>query len=675
MSSLEGILENENLDKNNEEQFKNYIRDNHHLRSEKFVNENYDKLYIKDPHAARFIGMICRYHRNIDFVKKESLDAYKVGFEINIPFISLWLRIADELDLTFERLPTLEISKFPENISKKHWISHFDVSGWIIDLEDPLTIRCSAICKDPEIHRFLKKLEEKVKEQLELLLKYSKRYKNAFRSIPRNFLVDITSEGYEPWFLKFQIESNEILEHLTHSLYYTPSFAIREILKNAIDSCRLRSNKSLETYAPMIRVTLNDDQTILTVEDNGMGMSKKQIKNFFTKIGKSYYKSKIDENSEFYPLGELGIGVLSYFRITKKIIVDTRSNEDGPIMMQINDVFDYMFISKGNKKNIGTKIEFYLNDKIILDLISEFGNKIIDKTKWYFFHGGIILNQIISKYLTHVDIPVELITKTGKSTIINKGYDLIPTNFNSFYYKFEIKEKDLIGQIVLFPARERYPYPLRPNEKVSHGGVLVTDDVSYLSDNTEFNTSLVKYDINFLRNSIDLTLSRDRIIFNEKWNKQIQKLRTRIIEKLPSFFNEYISYLDNLNDNEIERKIRRIFWRGIRSFEDPKIQDLIRDFFYVQIISESGVQYIKYEELCKKKKEITIIRLNNFDSSRKRKIEDQIDLVEKVQNLENFIDRTNVFIKLCELININHENLIFTVDFGRLDGFLKDLLI
>ena len=40
-----------------------YIRDNHHSRSEKFIAENYKDLMIDDPHQAKIIGRICRGHR------------------------------------------------------------------------------------------------------------------------------------------------------------------------------------------------------------------------------------------------------------------------------------------------------------------------------------------------------------------------------------------------------------------------------------------------------------------------------------------------------------------------------------------------------------------------------------------------------------------------------------
>ena len=52
--------------KNNPEELKEYIRDNHHVRSEKFIIRNYKNLHIQNEHQAYIIGKICRGHRKED---------------------------------------------------------------------------------------------------------------------------------------------------------------------------------------------------------------------------------------------------------------------------------------------------------------------------------------------------------------------------------------------------------------------------------------------------------------------------------------------------------------------------------------------------------------------------------------------------------------------------------
>jgi hypothetical protein len=93
--------------KSNKEKLEEYIRDNHHKRAEEFISKNYDHFGISNLNQAQIIGRICRGHR------KESLDDSSIfdskqTYEnqiINIPFLASVLRVSDELDLTFERIP------------------------------------------------------------------------------------------------------------------------------------------------------------------------------------------------------------------------------------------------------------------------------------------------------------------------------------------------------------------------------------------------------------------------------------------------------------------------------------------------------------------------------------------------------------------------------------------
>lgn len=110
------------------------------------------------------------------------------------------------------------------------------------------------------------------------------------------------------------------------ALYSEPILFLRELLQNAVDTCRHRralyaKQPDLGAYSPSVEVKIvkNEYGEILQVLDNGMGMDAAIIRTFFAKVGRSYYKSgqfledrtKLD--LDFHPVSQFGIGVLSVF--------------------------------------------------------------------------------------------------------------------------------------------------------------------------------------------------------------------------------------------------------------------------------------------------------------------------------------------------------------------------
>ena len=82
----------------------------------------------------------------------------------------------------------------------------------------------------------------------------------------------------------FQTEVKQLLQLMIHSLYSNKEIFLRELISNAadaIDKLRFESLKTpnlLKDNEPLkIIVTADQDQHTLTVEDNGIGMSEKEI--------------------------------------------------------------------------------------------------------------------------------------------------------------------------------------------------------------------------------------------------------------------------------------------------------------------------------------------------------------------------------------------------------------
>ena len=140
------------------------------------------------------------------------------------------------------------------------------------------------------------------------------------------------------------------------SLYGDPSLCIRELLQNALDALEVRDLRLKmlatggEPYEPVdpprfvdgkpqeLRVTLTwgkdevTGQDYLLVADNGVGMTEEVITQYFTQVGKSYYRSPEYHQERAAlavrglissPISIFGIGILSCFMIADRLQVRT----------------------------------------------------------------------------------------------------------------------------------------------------------------------------------------------------------------------------------------------------------------------------------------------------------------------------------------------------------------
>jgi molecular chaperone HtpG len=140
----------------------------------------------------------------------------------------------------------------------------------------------------------------------------------------------------------FQADVARLLHLMVHSIYSERDIFLRELISNAADACeKLRyeanSNPSLiGDGAPFaIRVALDPDASTLSVEDNGVGMSREDLalalgtiansgtRAFLEKV-KSAEKGENPEAGAAELIGQFGIGFYSAFMVADQVVVETR---------------------------------------------------------------------------------------------------------------------------------------------------------------------------------------------------------------------------------------------------------------------------------------------------------------------------------------------------------------
>ena len=138
-----------------------------------------------------------------------------------------------------------------------------------------------------------------------------------------------------------QTDFHGLIELLAKNLYPEEDMFIRELVQNAHDSIQMRQTLE-EAPAGRIDITANRESMTISFEDNGVGMTEKEITDYLSTIGRSGTKElgeelkKRDRGRTESLIGQFGIGILSAFVAADRLVVSTRSVSDEQGGLQCN---------------------------------------------------------------------------------------------------------------------------------------------------------------------------------------------------------------------------------------------------------------------------------------------------------------------------------------------------
>ncbi len=136
--------------------------------------------------------------------------------------------------------------------------------------------------------------------------------------------------------LSFQAEVKQLLQLMIHSLYSNKEIFLRELISNASDAAdKLRfeaiADASLYEGDADLRIRISYDATArtITIDDNGIGMSREEaIANLGTiaRSGTKEFFAKLsgDEQKDAALIGQFGVGFYSGFIVADQITVESR---------------------------------------------------------------------------------------------------------------------------------------------------------------------------------------------------------------------------------------------------------------------------------------------------------------------------------------------------------------
>ena len=120
---------------------------------------------------------------------------------------------------------------------------------------------------------------------------------------------------------QFKTESKRILDLMINSIYTNKEIFLRELISNAsdaIDKLKFISLTDTSVGADFkITIALDKQNRVLTIEDNGIGMTDKDLEKNLGTIAESgtlLFKEE-NKNKETECIGQFGVGFYSAFMV------------------------------------------------------------------------------------------------------------------------------------------------------------------------------------------------------------------------------------------------------------------------------------------------------------------------------------------------------------------------
>ncbi len=120
--------------------------------------------------------------------------------------------------------------------------------------------------------------------------------------------------------IPFSVDISRMIELLAAQIYPSPFALLRENVQNAFDAIMLRKHAG-QSFAPSVDVLIEPNRIVVT--DNGIGMSRKELREHFWRAGSSSKNN--DEARAAGVVGTFGIGAMANFGIADRLEVVSES--------------------------------------------------------------------------------------------------------------------------------------------------------------------------------------------------------------------------------------------------------------------------------------------------------------------------------------------------------------
>lgn len=173
----------------------------------------------------------------------------------------------------------------------------------------------------------------------------------------------------------FQAEVTRLMDIIINSLYTQKEVFLRELISNAADALEkarfmsvsepgyLGDNSELE-----VRVDLDKEAKTITIQDNGIGMTRDDLVNNLGTVARSgttNFLEAMAESGDLNLIGQFGVGFYSAFLVADRVTVTSKNNADPDQHIwesMIGGSFTVARDPRGDTLGRGTRITLHLKD-------------------------------------------------------------------------------------------------------------------------------------------------------------------------------------------------------------------------------------------------------------------------------------------------------------------------
>jgi len=241
---------------------------------------------------------------------------------------------------------------------------------------------------------------------------------------------------------QINVTTENIFPIIKQFLYSDQEIFLRELISNAVDATqKLKTISSVGDFSgeigdTIIEVKIDKDAKTLTISDNGIGMTAKEIDKFINQIAfssaENFVKKYKDKASV---IGHFGLGFYSGFMVADRIDIITQSYKKAKTVKWSCDGSPNYTIEDTDKRDRGTDIVLHISDD---------SKEFLEEYR---------INELLGKYCKF--LPVEIafgkkkdykdgkeveldepnIINDTKPTWVKKPADLKDEDYNEFYKK------------------------------------------------------------------------------------------------------------------------------------------------------------------------------------------------------------------------------------------------
>ncbi|MCU0825255.1 MAG: molecular chaperone HtpG [Leptospira sp.] len=408
---------------------------------------------------------------------------------------------------------------------------------------------------------------------------------------------------------KISVETENIFPIIKKWLYSEKDIFLRELVSNASDAItKLKKVSLTEEFDGgsdyKIELKFNKEDRILTIEDNGIGMTSEEVKKYINQIAFSgatdFAKKYQNSENKAEIIGHFGLGFYSSFMVSKKVTIETKSykKEEPAVLWESESGTDFT-ITKSEKSSRGTNISLYIDGD---------SGEYLDKWK---------LKELIKKYCDFLPVGIfveEEKANREKPLWSEEPSKVKPEEYKDFYsYLFPFSGESLfhIHLNVDYPFRLQgilYFPKLTHELDASKNGIKLFCNHVFVSENAN---ELSPQFLTILKGTIDipdlpLNVSRSYL----QTDPLVKKISNHIIKKVCDKLTE---------DFKKNREAYEKNWEDISLFvkygalTDEKFYESMKDFIIFKNSSGTYSTIQEYQEKNKEKNQNKIFYANETE--------------------------------------------------------------